>query len=123
MAPTATPTMSPTTAAPTTAAPTPTFTFTWACYSDTPLSAASTQSIEDVPYSCTGPIPTELGLMTGLRSLSFRHATGLTGGIPTELGALTGLESLSFQSAYGLTGPIPAEVYALPQLADLTFHP
>ena len=91
----------------------------------------------------TGPIPPELGSLTGLTSLrlSFNNLTGpippelgnlaslewlglgdneLTGPIPPELGSLTGLTRLRL-SYNNLTGPIPPELGNLANLTELWF--
>ena len=54
----------------------------------------------------TGPIPAELGNLSGLRSLALYG--DLSGPIPAELGNLSGLRSLALRS--GLTGSIPPEL-------------
>ena len=69
----------------------------------------------------TGPIPTELGNLTGLERLDL-YANRLTGPIPIELGRLADLESL-YLSYNDLTGPIPAELGELASLTDLLLGP
>jgi hypothetical protein len=58
--------------------------------------------------SITGTLPTQLGLLTEMASLSLTNGT-LAGTIPTELGNLSGLRRLWL---YGnkLTGAIPTEL-------------
>ena len=56
----------------------------------------------------TGPIPPELGKLTGLRSLNL-FANQLTGTIPPELGNLANLQELQL-SKNQLTGEIPPEL-------------
>ena len=96
---------------------------------------------EWAPHGLRGPIPPELGRLTGLTSLNLRAnaLTGpippelgglarleelwldgnrLEGAIPPELGRLTGLTSLSL-SGNALTGPIPPELGALAGLEGL----
>jgi hypothetical protein len=68
----------------------------------------------------TGPIPTELGLLTKLREL-YLHNNKLTGQIPTELGLLTQLKTLSL-SENQLTGAIPLELGRLTELRELYLH-
>ena len=69
----------------------------------------------------TGPIPTELGNLTGLERLDL-YANRLTGPIPIELGRLADLESL-YLSYNDLTGPIPAELGELASLTELLLGP
>jgi hypothetical protein len=65
----------------------------------------------------TGEIPTELGLLTKLQTLSLSQ-NELTGQIPSELGQLTRLQYLSL--AYNhLTGAIPRELGLLTKLRNL----
>ena len=66
----------------------------------------------------TGPIPPELASLTNLRSLrlSFNE---LSGPIPPELGSLAGVEIL-FVSGNSLTGPIPPELGNLANLTSLS---
>ncbi|MDE2764593.1 MAG: Ig-like domain-containing protein [Gemmatimonadota bacterium] len=69
-----------------------------------------------------GPIPPEIGKLTGLKYLHL-EANLLTGGIPPEIG---GLESLRWLGLFGnhLEGPLPAEIADLDQLRilDLSFN-
>ena len=65
-----------------------------------------------------GPIPPELGQLTGLRDLRF-SSNNLTGPIPSELGNLTSLETLLRLNNNNLTGPIPPELGDLVSLRDL----
>jgi len=56
----------------------------------------------------TGIIPTQLGILTGLRVLDFDE-TSLTGTIPTQIGFLTSLQELSL--AYNnVTGTLPTQI-------------
>jgi Leucine-rich repeat (LRR) protein len=68
----------------------------------------------------TGTIPTEIGLLTELASISLTNAT-LRGPIPTELGKLSGLRRLWLYSNK-LTGSIPAELNHLSGLEVLQVH-
>ncbi len=68
----------------------------------------------------TGAIPTELGSLAQLQSLSLRDNT-LTGAIPPELGSLAQLQSLSLGSN-ALTGAIPTELGSLAQLQSLSLR-
>ena len=68
----------------------------------------------------TGTLPTELGLLTSLASLSITNTT-LVGTIPTEMGNLEGLRRLWLYENQ-LNGPIPAELDALDQLQVLELH-
>eukprot|EP00537_Pseudo-nitzschia_pungens_P001739 CAMPEP_0172368868 /NCGR_PEP_ID=MMETSP1060-20121228/29612_1 /TAXON_ID=37318 /ORGANISM="Pseudo-nitzschia pungens, Strain cf. cingulata" /LENGTH=500 /DNA_ID=CAMNT_0013093605 /DNA_START=54 /DNA_END=1556 /DNA_ORIENTATION=+ len=67
-----------------------------------------------------GTIPTEIGLMTGLASLSISNAT-LTGGIPEEIGSLNQLRRLWLFNNK-LTGTIPEALNNLSQLEVLEVH-
>ncbi len=58
----------------------------------------------------SGPIPSELGNLTGLTGLDFQN-NGLSGPIPPELGNLTSLTIL-WLSGNDLSGPIPPELGA-----------
>jgi len=68
----------------------------------------------------TGSIPTEIGLYTGLASLSLTNAT-LTGTIPEEMGQLTDLHRLWLYSNQ-LTGTIPAALGSLANLEVVELH-
>jgi Leucine-rich repeat (LRR) protein len=68
----------------------------------------------------TGTIPTQLGLLTELASISLTNAT-LRGKIPTELGMLSGLRRLWLYSNE-LTGSVPAELNQLSALEVLQVH-
>ena len=68
----------------------------------------------------TGTIPTEIGLLTEIASVSITNAT-LTGTIPTEFGQLEGLRRLWLYSNQ-LTGNIPAELDGLEALEVLEIH-
>ncbi len=63
----------------------------------------------------TGPLPSELGHLTGLRVLVLEG--GLTGPLPPELGNLTGLRVLVLEG--GLTGELPAELGNLTSLRGM----
>ena len=65
-----------------------------------------------------GKIPSELGSLANLRSLSLRD-NQLTGGIPAELGNLTNLVHL-WLDGNQLTGEIPAELDRLTNLTVLS---
>ncbi|CAB9523979.1 LRR receptor-like serine threonine-protein kinase [Seminavis robusta] len=65
----------------------------------------------------TGPIPTELGLLTNLRGLLL-DTNLFTGTIPTELGRLTLLESVLLHILM-LSGTIPNEVVLLSDMKHL----
>ena len=66
----------------------------------------------------TGEIPSELGRLTNLRTLSIIQ-DNLTGEIPRELGSLTNLEALDL-STNNLTGEIPRELGSLTNLTWLS---
>ncbi len=65
-----------------------------------------------------GSIPTELGNLTALTSLSL-SLNDLTGSIPSELGNLTALTNLNLSINY-LTGSIPSELGNLTALTNLS---
>ena len=66
----------------------------------------------------TGEIPSELGSLVNLRSLSLRD-NQLTGEIPANLGSLTELELVSLNQNQ-LTGEIPSELGSLVNLRSLS---
>jgi Leucine-rich repeat (LRR) protein len=68
----------------------------------------------------TGTIPTEIGLLTELASLSITNAT-LTGTIPTEIGNLVKMRRMWLYDNQ-LTGSIPAELNSLTELEVLELH-
>ena len=72
---------------------------------------------EWVSHGLRGPIPSELGSLSGLTSLNLR-ANALEGPIPAELGNLAGLEELWFDGN-ALDGAIPPELGALAVLEEL----
>ena len=67
-----------------------------------------------------GTIPTELGSLAGLQTLSL-WGNRLTGGIPKELGNLANLQTLSL-SENQLTGEIPTELGSLAKLQWLNLY-
>ena len=73
---------------------------------------------EWVSHGLSGPIPPELGSLSGLTSLNLR-ANALAGTIPSALGNLTGLEEL-WLDGNELEGPIPPELGSLARLRDLS---
>ena len=75
---------------------------------------------EWISHGLRGPIPPELGRLTGLTSLNLR-ANALEGPIPPELGNLADLEEL-WLDGNRLEGPIPPEVGGLARLRDLRLH-
>ena len=75
---------------------------------------------EWVSHGLRGPIPPELGSLSGLTSLNLR-ANALAGPIPSELGNLAGLEEL-WLDGNRLEGPIPPELGSLARLRDLSLH-
>ena len=73
---------------------------------------------EWVSHGLRGPIPPELGRLSGLTSLNLR-ANALAGPIPPELGNLAGLEEL-WLDGNRLEGPIPPELGNLARLRELS---
>ena len=71
-------------------------------------------------HGLSGPIPPELGNLTGLRELRLGH-NDLTGPIPPELGNLASLRDLRL-GPNDLTGPIPPELGDLSNLTDLVLY-
>ena len=73
----------------------------------------------------TGSIPTQVGLMTNLRQLTFNN-NFLTGVIPTELGLLTNLEFIAVPGNT-MSGAIPSELgqmrYVQQGSKSNAFHP
>ena len=75
----------------------------------------------DFPFRrVSGRIPSEIGNLTGLRTLSFR-INRLEGTIPPELGALPELQELDLHGN-SLTGPIPVSLAKLFKLKVLDLH-
>ena len=73
-------------------------------------------SLRDNQFS--GPVPSELGLLTNLEVfLNFRN-NQLTSTIPTQLGLLSNLQELDFLNNQ-LTGPIPSELGKLTSMGHL----
>lgn len=68
----------------------------------------------------TGTIPTDIGLLTELASVSMTNAT-LTGPIPTEMGNLANLRRLWLYNNR-LTGEIPSVLTKLTDLEVLELH-
>ena len=64
-----------------------------------------------------GPIPSELGSLSGLRVLRV-HGNDLSGPIPSELGNLSALELLDL-GGNDLSGPVPPELANLSALESL----
>ncbi|CAB9517182.1 Leucine Rich Repeat [Seminavis robusta] len=75
------------------------------------LFSLTMQSVALPENQLTGPVPTELGLLTALGGLAL-DTNLFTGTLPTEIGRLTGLESLYLNSLI-LSGAIPNELAAL----------
>ena len=73
---------------------------------------------EWVSHGLRGPIPPELGSLSGLTSLNLR-ANALAGPIPSELGNLAGLEEL-WLDGNALEGPMPPELGGLARLSELS---
>jgi len=68
-------------------------------------------SISITNATLTGTIPTEMGKLTNLRRL-WLYQNDLKGSIPTQLAKLTGLEVFEIQNNSKLTGTVPAEICA-----------
>ena len=73
---------------------------------------------EWVSHGLRGPIPPELGSLSGLTSLNLR-ANALEGPIPPDLGNLADLEEL-WLDANALAGPVPPELGSLTGLTSLS---
>jgi len=71
-----------------------------------------------LPSVYAGTIPTEIGMLTSLKSLVFWECTHLTGSIPTEIGFLSHLEYLQIARNGLLSGSMPSE---LGKLSNLTY--
>jgi hypothetical protein len=65
--------------------------------------------------SVSGPIPSELGLLTKLKYL-WLDGNSLSGTLPTELGQIRSLKSLSCRDVETLSGLIPSEIGRLSML-------
>ena len=73
---------------------------------------------EWVSHGLRGPIPPEIGSLSGLTSLNLR-ANALAGPIPAELGNLAALEEL-WLDGNALDGPIPRDLGSLAHLRELS---
>ena len=80
-------------------------------------SIENTTELDLSNYYLTGSIPSEIGNLTNLRSLSL-GLNELTGSIPPEIGNLTNLRSL-YLFVNQLTGSIPSEIGSLTNLTGL----
>ncbi len=80
----------------------------------------SLQTLSLYSNSLSGTIPTELGDLTSLQTLSL-YSNSLSGTIPTELGDLTSLQTLSLYSN-SLSGTIPTELGDLTSLQTLSLY-
>ena len=69
----------------------------------------------------TGPVPTELGLLTKLSGTFDLSSNKLTGRIPRELGMCVSLYSIKLNSNR-LTGKVPPELLDLRRLKHLFLH-
>ena len=72
---------------------------------------------------CTGSIPSEIGLLTGLTSLGFWDVP-LSGSIPTEVGHLTSMRKYTlsnrlYKATALLSSPLPLFLFLSPQRALL----
>ena len=108
------------------------------------FSIDSTFSIDLTGENLSGPIPSDIGLLTNLTSLNL-SANNISGSIPPELGSLINLSYLYLQnndlsgvipSTFGnliklkrlklyanqLTGDIPMELYSLDSLTELSIY-
>jgi hypothetical protein len=66
----------------------------------------------------SGTIPTQILNLQNLRTFRFSQNPGITGTIPTEIGGMFSLDSLSLHNC-NLTGPIPSELGSLEHLNEL----
>ncbi|KAK3261455.1 hypothetical protein CYMTET_29639 [Cymbomonas tetramitiformis] len=82
------------------------------------LSPSDCTQLSIVGSSLTGTLPTELGTLTALTTLSFDE-NSLSGTLPAELGSLTGLTSISvYQNSF--IGSLPAQLGDLTALKTMT---
>ncbi len=84
-----------------------------------PLWLVDLPALESVSLgSLSGPLPTWLGSLTGLRVLALVRSPNLTGPIPSEIGLISSLEVLDLRFT-GVDGPLAPEVCDLSSLTDL----
>jgi hypothetical protein len=87
-------------------------------YGSIPKEIGFFQSLTHLSFTellLTGTLPSELGLMTKLQSIRFRHLIQLMGDIPSEIGKLTHLTRLDL-SCSSFKSPLPTEIASLPDL-------
>jgi Leucine-rich repeat (LRR) protein len=75
----------------------------------------------DVRNSLTGTIPSELGQMSALITLTLRSTAALTGTIPSELGQSSTIQKLLLDHN-ALTGTIPSELGLISTLQSLQLN-
>lgn len=91
------------------------------CCSLPGIKCSSTRVIQlDGGYGLKGPIPPEIGNLTGLTNL-YLNNNKLNGTIPSTLGNLVNLDMLYLQCNQ-LTGPIPESLGNIPNLFSLYLH-
>ncbi|CAB9519081.1 LRR receptor-like serine threonine-protein kinase [Seminavis robusta] len=86
----------------------------------TSYSIASTTALNRVSSGLTGTIPTLIGLLTAVTSISI-GGNEFSGTIPTEVGLLSNLVSLKIQRNQ-FTGKLPSDVGLLTRLTDLVLN-
>jgi len=74
--------------------------------------------IELSDNSLVGSIPSELGILSALTSITILSSFELTGSLPTELSRLTDLKRITMRSNY-LSGIIPTQISTLRSLTTL----
>jgi len=81
-------------------------------------SAGKVVGIELSDNSLVGSLPTELGILSALTSITILNSFELSGSLPTEVSLLTALRQITIRSNY-LTGSIPNQISNLQSLTKL----
>jgi hypothetical protein len=77
-----------------------------------------TENFGSSPFGLSGPIPSELGLLTNLNYL-FLNENKFSSTIPSEIGLLTNLKGLDFKFNSDITGRLPEQIGRLTSLETL----